>query len=430
MTKPAALQENRASESDPALLCSFDYEAIQAPTRPLIHQAARFWFFRRGEGVLEIDGKPQPIHPGTLVAISPWQITEVTEVSEALSFEKVIYNYSYLEAVLKAVPGAEEEGTELLRFLTLRPAVLLDEAQSAAIERLLGEIREEFGVSSARESVPEKPMGRLYAAEKLIELMILYRRFADDLRAEDPAEAAGEGRAILRYLYTHSGEKLTLAGTAELFFLSESALSRQISKLTGTTFKRLLSGIRVEKAADYLLYTELTLNEIARLVGFVDASHLSRHFVAEMEVTPMNYRRIYAKTRGRSDRSEKATALALAEYVLQNYSDETLSAGRASERFDVSVTEMNRLLLYYAGRSFDALLHEVRINRACELLASTDFLILDVAVEVGYRNIKTFNLNFLKIKAMTPTQFRASVTLQKADGSETGRTGRRRGRDK
>jgi AraC-like DNA-binding protein len=273
-------------------------------------------------------------------------------------------------------------------------------------------------------------MGRLYAAEKLIELMILYRRFADDLRAEDPAETAGEGRAILRYLYTHSGEKLTLAGTAELFFLSESALSRQISKLTGTTFKRLLSGIRVEKAADYLLYTELTLNEIARLVGFVDASHLSRHFVAEMEVTPMNYRRIYAKTRGRSDRSEKATALALAEYVLQNYSDETLSAGRAAERFGVSVTEMNRLLLYYAGRSFDALLHEVRINRACELLASTDFLILDVAVEVGYRNIKTFNLNFLKIKAMTPTQFRASVTLQKADGSETGRTGRRRGRDK
>ncbi len=429
MTKPAALQGNRASESDPAVFCSFDCEAIPAPTRPLIHQAARFWYFRRGKGVLVIDGKAHPVCPGTLVAISPWQITEVSEVTEPLSFEKVIYNYPYLEAVLKAVPGAEGEGTELLRFLTLRPVVCLDEAQRESVERLLTQLRDELGVASARSSVPEKTMGRLYTAEKLLELMILYRRYAEAPGCARQTEEEGEEQSILRYLYTHSGEKLTLADTAEVFFLSESALSRQISKLTGTTFKRLLSGIRVEKAADYLLYTELTLNEIARLVGFVDASHLSRHFVAEMEVTPMNYRRIYAGTR-RSDRSEKATALALTEYILRSYPDETLTAGRAAEQFGVSVTEMNRLLLYYAGRTFDALLHEVRINRACELLASTDFLILDVAVEVGYRNIKTFNLNFLKIKAMTPTQFRASVTLQKADGSETGRTVRRRERGK
>lgn len=46
---------------------------------------------------------------------------------------------------------------------------------------------------------------------------------------------------------------------------------------------------------------------------------------------------------------------------------------------------------------------------------------IDVAFDVGYRNIKTFNMNFFKYKEMTPTQFRSKITLQKADGTETGR---------
>ena len=63
----------------------------------------------------------------------------------------------------------------------------------------------------------------------------------------------------------------------------------------------------------------------------------------------------------------------------------------------------------------------MRINRACELLSTTDRLVLDVAFDVGYRNIKTFNMNFYKYKEMTPTQFRSRITLQRADGSESSR---------
>ena len=57
----------------------------------------------------------------------------------------------------------------------------------------------------------------------------------------------------------------------------------------------------------------------------------------------------------------------------------------------------------------------MRINRACELLASTDYYVIDVAFEVGYNNIKTFNINFFKYKGMTPSDFRNRITLQKPD---------------
>lgn len=38
MPRRAMLQDARASASDPAVICSFDYEAIDKPTRAIIHQ--------------------------------------------------------------------------------------------------------------------------------------------------------------------------------------------------------------------------------------------------------------------------------------------------------------------------------------------------------------------------------------------------------
>lgn len=90
-------------------------------------------------------------------------------------------------------------------------------------------------------------------------------------------------------------------------------------------------------------------------------------------------------------------------------------------QFGITVAEMNRLMLYHSDMNFETLLNFVRVNRACELLASTEYYVIDVAFEVGYSNIKTFNTNFLKFKGMTPTEFRNRITLQKADGSEAGR---------
>ena len=83
------------------------------------------------------------------------------------------------------------------------------------------------------------------------------------------------------------------------------------------------------------------------------------------------------------------------------------------------MTQQEQFRLERLDRELEALLNFVRINRACELLASTDYYVIDVAFEVGYNNIKTFNINFFKFKGMTPSDFRNRITLQKADGSET-----------
>lgn len=420
MNNPTTVQDGWVSASDPGRICSFDYEAIQQPTKALMHQAARFLYIKRGRGVINLDGVDYSLAPNTLVAITPWKISDVTEVTETLQFIKLVYDYPFVNTILKGLTGFADDGAELLRFLSMEPVVCLDSVQAEYVDALMEQLRTELGVESTRVSLPDKPFSQLYTCTKLIELIISYRRFVMASRGEtDVVSTPARENTVFSYVYAHSSEKITLSRAAEALFVSESTLSRQISETTGLSFPKLLSSIRIEKASDYLIYTDLTLDEIADLVGFVDASHLSKHFVSRVGITPISYRKIYSKAKSKLNPTDKNVAFAITDYIYKNYANENLSASQTAAQFGVSVTEMNRLLLYYSEKNFETLLHHTRIHKACELLASTNLLVIDVAVEVGYSNVKTFNMNFFKFKQMTPSEFRSRITIQSADGSES-----------
>lgn len=423
LNRPAALQDNLSASSDPAAICSFDYEAIQAPTRALIHQSARFLYIKRGRGVIELGGVSYDVVPNMLIAITPWAITEITAVQETLQLMRIVYDYQYINSMLKGFPGLEEDSSELLRFLSMEPVVYLDSVQTQYMDALAEHLKSELGVESTRSAPPpDRPLAQLYVTNKLIELMIMYRRYVMAVRGEkDYEKGIAVETSILSYLYAHSAERLTLSSVAGAFFISESTLSKRLADTTGTTFSKLLSSIRIEKASDYLIYTDLNLDAIAALTGFVDASHLSKHFVSQVGVPPIKFRKIYSKSKTKFNRTNKNVAFEVTDYIYKNYTAEKLNASQVAAQFGVSVAEMNRLMLYYSDMNFETLLNFVRVNRACELLASTEYYVIDVAFEVGYNNIKTFNTNFFKFKGMTPTEFRNRITLQKADGSEAAR---------
>ena len=60
------IQEQYCSSYDKRKLCSYDVEFIDSDTKPLIHQASRFWFFMKGKA-LQFTTKQQLDIKGTVL---------------------------------------------------------------------------------------------------------------------------------------------------------------------------------------------------------------------------------------------------------------------------------------------------------------------------------------------------------------------------
>jgi len=99
----------------------------------------------------------------------------------------------------------------------------------------------------------------------------------------------------LRYMHDRYMEPITLETIAELLDCSTSYLTKLFKRRMKISPIRLLTYIRLEKAAKLLVRTEATLQETAELVGYPDAHTLSRSFRKHYGLPPVQFRTQYAQ---------------------------------------------------------------------------------------------------------------------------------------
>ena len=198
---------------------------------------------------------------------------------------------------------------------------------------------------------------------------------------------------------------------SQRFYMSESAISSYISKTTGLSFFDLLNEMRVGKAINYLLYTDLTLDELAEILGFVDSAHISKVFLARIGMKANDFRKTYQAIGDKCRIKDRQIFYHIVSYIYRNYAEE-LQAGNVSRHFCISPRELNRILLFQVEMNFNDYLNYIRVNRASELLLKTNKTILEIALEVGYNTEKTLSRNFIRFRSMTPRNFRKSTQLQ------------------
>ncbi len=98
----------------------------------------------------------------------------------------------------------------------------------------------------------------------------------------------------------------------------------------------------------------------------------------------------------------------LREYVEQSYS-EPISLGKAA---GIAALEKSYFSSYFhakVGITFTEWLRQVRIEKAMELMKASDSSITEVAYEVGFGDLRTFERAFKKHTLMTPSEFKKSV---------------------
>lgn len=403
------IQSMARSRLDQSKLASFDQEVIEAPTKPLIHQEARFLLVRKGSGEMTIQSRSYHLQPGTLVAVLPWQITTITSVDEPLQYYLLVYHLDTLNRVMKAFYEPGGLSAAWMRDVDATPVITPDKRMTAQIERLFLALRDELGMESTL-AAPAKPLGSIFVMNKLVELVVLFERCSAYTGSVGHMEQQDvpDRSEILRYMYAHCNSKLTLSMLSRVFYMSESSISAYITGITGLSFVDLRNEMRIGKTANYLLYTDFTVEELAEILGYVDSSHISKVFSARVGMKINEYRKTYARVSEICKVEDSRRAYEIVRYIYRYYNEE-LTAHDTAARFGMSVQELNRILMYQLERNFEEYLNFVRVNRACELLISTKRSIMDIALEVGYNNAKTLTRNFVKFKLMTPQTFRNAV---------------------
>lgn len=406
------MQSQYRSNYDHSSICNFDVEVIEAPTKPLIHQMSRFLLFKEGRGYLKLQGKSYELKAGTVVSILPWQTSDVYQVTEPLRFYILKYYFDGINNIIKSFYNTNNDAVAIIEHLTQTPVIQCSDVQEEMMTQLFLQVRQETGLRIANDVEKEWDLSNIYLTNKLVEILLQFYRFGELYREDQNFEVRSIDNAeIIHYIYNHLSEKLTLKMLSSKFFLCESSISNYIHKTTGLSFFDLLNEMRIGKTLNFLLYTDFTMEELAEILGFVDSAHISKVFMSRIGMKANDYRKTYQNVNNICKVKETKASFEIIDYIYRHYM-ETLTPKSVADAFCVTVKQLNRILLYQVERNFEDFLNFVRVNRASELLLSTDWSVTDIAVAVGYNTAKTLTRNFLKLRLKTPGAFRQTVVMQ------------------
>ncbi len=117
----------------------------------------------------------------------------------------------------------------------------------------------------------------------------LLRHYSNTLQFYD--YPLGSEFILISQYIQHNYQTLTLSSLAKFFHYSEPYLCTLIRKNTGQSFTELVKDLRLSEATEYLLNTDMKINEIAERVGYNSSDHFSRVFRAQYHMSPQKYRK-------------------------------------------------------------------------------------------------------------------------------------------
>jgi AraC-like DNA-binding protein len=123
---------------------------------------------------------------------------------------------------------------------------------------------------------------------------IVYRMLGAGQRQRLLEAAASESEAnpvtqVIAYVRSHLAEPLSVADLAEQACLSPSAFAHLFRDVSGMSPYQFIKSVRLDRARELLVASELNVSEVARSVGYSSLSHFINEFKRHFGVTPRAY---------------------------------------------------------------------------------------------------------------------------------------------
>jgi AraC-like DNA-binding protein len=102
----------------------------------------------------------------------------------------------------------------------------------------------------------------------------------------------------------------------------------------------------------------------------------------------------------------------ICQFIDDNY-HRPLKLAEVAKLAHMSEGAFSRFFRTHMGKTFPAFVNDLRVGRACRLLAETEMGMTEIALSCGYRNLSNFNRQFLRLKRSSPTAFRHEMARRR-----------------
>ncbi len=101
------------------------------------------------------------------------------------------------------------------------------------------------------------------------------------------------------------------------------------------------------------------------------------------------------------------------QYMEDNFSNSELTLQFMAEQFNINYFYLSKTFKQCTGENFLDRLNKIRIEKAAQLLISTDYSVSEICKKVGYNNIQSFSRFFKRYMYHNCTNFRKNKTTNK-----------------
>lgn len=169
---------------------------------------------------------------------------------------------------------------------------------------------------------------------------------------------------------------------------------------------------------EYLLKA-ISLSTVAYIEKPVDIGELS-HAVSQAVERRRKARRFQELESGEApaheldglpdcnDHAFSHTTRIVLSHLMRHYADPGLSLDSIAAYVHLNPAYLSDSFKKDTGHNLKRLITEVRMKKACSLLASTNLSVADIAAQTGYRSANYFSRLFRQETGMTPLEYRSS----------------------
>ena len=244
------------------------------------HDEIEIIYIKKGRVTISIEEKTFHAEAGDLFFVNSGELHFME--SEDLSVE-----YYTILFPLELISFQSEDALAQELFLPLKQKQLLLPMETSAAERkmLSEQIEQMIQINK------EQRLGYQLRTRLLLLEMLEFLWTGDGLKSTEYANTNHLQRELIAYVQSHYMEKISLAMLAEEFHLSEKYVSWYFKEHFSISFMQYVLHLRMSRAKDCLLTTDLPITEVAMQCGYPSVNLFIRNFKEMHGVTPLQFRK-------------------------------------------------------------------------------------------------------------------------------------------